>query len=205
MGKVKRKDVSSTVRKERKCLQLSEKLTVIKAKESGISAESLAQQYGVDKSTIGRIVRDKTKILESAEKFSSKAKKFSSTKYDDVNRAVLKWFYSMRRAGIPISGTGIQSQALSFATKFGNKEFRASNGWLTKLLKRNNITLHACKGEKLSGNPADAENFKKHLMSFLRENDYTDVDLYNADETGKLNYSLAKLNFNQLSLHRINV
>ena len=38
-----------------------------------------------------------------------------STDYDEINRAMFKWFVSARAKGIPISGPLIQTEALETA------------------------------------------------------------------------------------------
>lgn len=173
-------------RKERKCLQISEKLSIISARQAGVSVSSLAEKYTTHSTTIAKIFRDREKIERNASKLASiGVKKSSNEKYEQINKAVLAWFLTARRSGIPIGGTLIKEKAMSFASIFGVEDFKGSSGWLNKLLKRNNISLHTVKGEQLSANTDEADTFKVDFRAFIDENKYTAEEIYNGDETGK--------------------
>lgn len=174
-------------RKERKCLKLRQKLDLIEDRQKGISTDSLVIKYGITKSTVNKIIQNRAALEEQSQKCStSEAKKHTSEKFETINKAVLRWFFSARKSGVAISGPLITEKALEFANALNVSGFKGSQGWLTKFLKRNNITFHTVKGEQLSANPDEAESFKSILSDFIKENRYEDDELYNGDETGEL-------------------
>ena len=56
--------------------------------------------------------------------------------YDQVNRAILKWFKIMRAENVPISGSLMKEKALYFAKELSFESFQASDGWLDKWKKK---------------------------------------------------------------------
>ena len=89
-------------RKQRKNISLEDKIDIIKRKEDNtkLSDEKLANEYGVDRSTISTILRKKEKFLQVQiiriwKKLASKKrdsllwKKHSTNGFDDVHRIFL--------------------------------------------------------------------------------------------------------------------
>ena len=72
--------------------------------------------------------------LQSLEQTSSNTKKLRG--YEQVNKAILKWFSLQRSQNIPIDGTMIKEKALLFAEKFNFTNFKASDGRMDKWKKR---------------------------------------------------------------------
>ncbi|XP_029653916.1 tigger transposable element-derived protein 4-like [Octopus sinensis] len=76
-------------------------------------------------------------------------------------------------------------KAKKVADLHGITDFKASNGWLSKLKKRNNIKLRTFHGESYMTNV----NFEEEINSFIsviftKLQEYEPANIYNADETG---------------------
>ena len=56
--------------------------------------------------------------------------------YDQVNKAVLKWFKRIRSGNVPVNGVLIKEKALYFAKELIFENFQASDGCLDKWNKR---------------------------------------------------------------------
>ena len=73
----------------------------------------------------------------------------------------------------------IQEKARQLAD---DSQFKASNWWLTKFLKRNSLTLRSYTGESKSVKPEIVDNFKQRIADIMI--DYMGEDIFNCDETG---------------------
>jgi hypothetical protein len=69
-----------------------------------------------------------------------------------------------------------------FAEAIGNTEFFASNGWLGKFTKRNNIVFNILSGEAADVSTETVTDWKKRLNNLCK--DYSAEDIFNCDETG---------------------
>lgn len=149
-------------------LTLSVKREIIQEVENGgKSQRNLAKQFGVSRTTIAQIVKDKDKILRQLEKSPESAyKRVKTEKYESINRLVIASLqeYIRRNQANPtgedqfpfsisliilnflhsLSGTWIKKEALFFAENEGIETFTASNGWLHRFLKRYHIRLSNC-------------------------------------------------------------
>ena len=56
--------------------------------------------------------------------------------YEELNKAVHKWFLILRSENVPISGLMLKEKALKFAEGSNIEGFQASEGWLEKWKKR---------------------------------------------------------------------
>lgn len=77
-------------------------------------------------------MKNKNKILQNLEETSSNTKKPCGCDYEQVDKAVLKWFPLQRSQNIPIDGTTIKENVLHFAEKFNFPNFKAYDGWIEK-------------------------------------------------------------------------
>ncbi|CAN0128338.1 unnamed protein product, partial [Heterosigma akashiwo] len=120
------------------------------------------------------------KRLEECENPDSK--KAQPLKYPRVDAETYEWATALREAGYPLSGEMIQMRAESLAEKYGYEDFKHSNGWLDRFLKRHNM-----RSANLHGEGGDVDE-KKHAEAIgkLKEElaDYDPDDIYNMDETG---------------------
>ena len=164
-----------------KTLTLKEKITVIKD-SIGLSQVALAQKYNVSRGTIQNILKRKHEYLESYENNEAADKKrIRSCKFDEVDKAVFRWFQKVRASNVPISGPIIQEKATSIANEM-DLDFKASNGWLDRWKKRHNVTFGAMCGEGGAADESQVNDWKTRLTDVIEA--YAPQDRYNFDETG---------------------
>ncbi|KAI4470775.1 hypothetical protein MML48_1g05115 [Holotrichia oblita] len=122
------------------------------AERSKLSVRLLADEFAVGKSQIADLLKNKENLLRELEN------------------------------GIPVSGPVVKEKALEAATLLNIKQFKASNGWLEKCLKRHNIPFrNICdKSAKVDGDLV--ANWKNRLPDILAN--YGPRNIYNLDETG---------------------
>ena len=116
-------------------LTIKEKYLALKELEKeGTSKKSIAEKYGVPPNTLSYWIKNKADIFTNYEsgQYGAKRQKLSSAKYDNIDKAVYKWFVNARERNVPISGQIIREKALDFAKQFNEPDFKASEGWLDK-------------------------------------------------------------------------
>ena len=109
-------------RKQRKNISLEDKIDIIKRKEAitKLSDEKLANEYGVDRSTISTILRKKEKFLQlhaSANYSDLKKTRIQEARFSSLEEALYKWFQSLRTQNIPVSQDVLREKAVAFYNK----------------------------------------------------------------------------------------
>ncbi|GFW90650.1 HTH CENPB-type domain-containing protein [Trichonephila clavipes] len=72
----------------------------------------------------------------------------------------------------------------STSTSQAGKEFSASKGWLTGILKRNALHNIKITGESTTSDEGAAKIFPEELAKIIEDGDYSADQVFNADETG---------------------
>lgn len=103
--------------------------------EKGASNKAVADRFGIPKNTLSTWKKNKDKIMQ-AYHGGHVAKRVKPETYELVNKALLKWFTTMRSENVPISGPILKEKACDFAKEMGIGNFQASEGWLEKWKKR---------------------------------------------------------------------
>ena len=113
----------------------------LKILEKGMSNRDVAAKYGVPKNTLSSWVKNKEKLLDSAEKGNNiKRQNLRTGNFEMVEKAVYNWFLSMRSQNVPLSTVMIQEKTLTFAKESIVETFQASDGWLQRCKEGNQIT-----------------------------------------------------------------
>ncbi|XP_033125119.1 jerky protein homolog-like [Anneissia japonica] len=174
-------------KRARQTITLDLKLKIIEARRSNESNRAIAHRFGLAKSTVSTIWKNR-KSIEKATKcsFPAKASKSSyitAPLFAKVDTAVFRWFAQQRSKGTPINGPLLQKKARIFGELlYPGKTFRASDGWLHKFKCRHGISLETLQGE-LSANTTAVEPFTDRLKHIIKENQLTKAQIFNADET----------------------
>ncbi|KAF2091654.1 CenpB-DNA-bind-domain-containing protein, partial [Saccharata proteae CBS 121410] len=127
-----RKTLTDTDRR-RMCLYHEEHPTV---KQTEIGA-----MFGVERSTVSKVLRQKEKYLFQDDGSRSPIKK-PRGKFPDIERALSNWARNHQRQGLPLSDAMIRDKARFFANSVGNPESHqkvTSNSWLEKFKQKNNL------------------------------------------------------------------
>ena len=132
-----------TEQTERKC-SIFENSNVIKTFE--IQKFDLQPKYykgffelrklDVPKNTISSWMKNKDKLFEGLEQSSSDTKKIPRCDYEQVDKAVFKWFSIQRSQNVSIDGPILKEKVLQFAKSVNFPTFKASDEWLDKWKKR---------------------------------------------------------------------
>ena len=97
--------------------------------------KNVASLFGVAKNTLLKWKKNKDKIFE---KYNSglTSKIVKPEKYEELNKAVHKWFLILRSENVPIKGPMLKEKALKFTGGLNIEGLQASEGWIEKWKKR---------------------------------------------------------------------
>ncbi|KAE8904033.1 hypothetical protein PF005_g7457 [Phytophthora fragariae] len=99
----------------------------------------LAEQFGLNKSTVSRILKRKEEFKKAYYKdnVSGCSKHINKkSRFDKVNRLVENWFDMNREKNGTVSDTLIRDVGKRYAEELGVEDFRGSNGWVRSLRNR---------------------------------------------------------------------
>ena len=65
---------------------------------------------------------------------------------ENLDKACYMWLSNTRHKNIPVSGIIFKVKALHFAKELGCDNFQASDGWLGRWKKRNNVSFKTISG-----------------------------------------------------------
>lgn len=104
---------------------------------------------------------------------------------ETVDSAMWIWFKEKRAAGIPLTGPMIQEKGRMFNKALaGDETFVASKGWLRSWKARYGIRAVQISGEKWSADSQAVDPFKEKFLDYIKRENLTIDQVFNADETG---------------------
>src|SRR6185503_19347438 len=95
-----------------------------------LSDEKLANEYGVDRSTISNILRKKDKFIQlhaSAKHSDLKKTRIQIARFPSLEDALYKWFQSLRSRNIPVSQDVLKVKAVEFYNRAKENGAQLSN------------------------------------------------------------------------------
>ena len=93
--------------------------------EKGKSNKEVAKTFGVLANALSTWKKSKDKVFEAFQKGSATTKRLKVDTYDQVNKAVLKWFTRLRSENVSVSAVLIKEKALYFAKELNFEKFQA--------------------------------------------------------------------------------
>ena len=173
------------------------KKEIIAKYESGVHVSTLAQQYGMAKSTISTFLKNKEAIKEAnvAAGVSALSKQRPQS-LEEMEKLLLIWIKEKELAGDSVSEAIICEKALQIhedvvkdmptAGSSSGPEFvfKASRGWFDKFKHRSGIHNVVRHGEAASSNKDAAESYVKEFDEYVKAEGFLPQQIFNCDETG---------------------
>ena len=186
----------SSEKRKRKVLTIDEKLEIISLLDENHSLAAIASKYGIGRSTVSDIKRDRQKLLDFKKQTLDmgmyrcpKTMRLGTSTI--LDKAVYLWFKQKRMDGIPISGPILCEKAIQLSKKlFGEGyKFVASEGWKWRFCDRHGIRSISSQGEKLAADTDAAVDFVPRFRAVIESRNISLDQIFNCDETG-LNFRL---------------
>lgn len=102
-----------------------------------------AREFGISESS----VREWRKMKSELEKMSPQkcARRGASAKWPELENELKEWILARRKQDLPVSTLEVQIKAKLLATENDIANFKGSPSWISKLLKRNSLSIRTVK------------------------------------------------------------
>ena len=130
---------NQTLKSTRFRLTIAQKVELIDLFNEGKTRSYLSEFFNIPLSTLGTIIREQDKIRNEYESHNPNRLCAKSSPYQPLESALLKWMDAALEKNIPINCRLVQEKALELAELMNFKGFTASNGWLSRFKKRENL------------------------------------------------------------------
>jgi hypothetical protein len=142
-------------------LTIKSKIDLINDYKSGnFTQEMLADKYRISPGAVNNIIQKFDYYLNIDFNFNKRQKRVINTKNFKLNESVLKFIRLSNSNKVPIDGVIIKTFASDVALRLGLNDFKASNGWLQKLVKRHDIKYRTYRGESADVSDDCVDNWK---------------------------------------------
>lgn len=188
------KVLSRIPKRKRVVMCLTEKICVLDKLRSGMSYSAVGREFNVNESTIRYIQKKEEDIRRSVREAAPESAKVTSIVRDEAMEKMEKqlnlWIHEMMTSKknivdsivVRLKAKEIYSQVTQGQEHV--KPFSASAGWLARFKRRYSMKNFKLAVEDGSAHQEAADEFKKYLLSVIREKGYVEEQVFNADETG---------------------
>ncbi|KAF6357047.1 hypothetical protein mRhiFer1_009983 [Rhinolophus ferrumequinum] len=169
------------------------KKEIISKYESGVHVCDLETQFGIAKSTICTILKNKEaiKVVNVARGVKTLIRQRTQT-IEEVEKLLFVWINEKQLAGNSISESIICEKALHLhadlikntpGTSAESDIFKANRGWFEKFKRRNGIHNMVRHGESARANKEDANQFVLEFKDYVETKGFLPQQVFNCDET----------------------
>ena len=142
-----------------------------------LNQKQIAIKHTVSESVISKIKtkEEQKEMASSLQVEPSNLKRTRPEKILGLSELLFSWFLKARALNVPLSYNILKTKAKEIAQGLGDKEFKASNGFLDKWLKRNDIKLKKICGEAKNFDRTSVENWQTTTLPHI-------LDCYSLDD-----------------------
>lgn len=171
---------------ERRGFNLAYKLKVIKTCESlSNNISQTASIFGLHRRTVRLWCKNKA----SYSQLNYKMSRFNNSHqerslYPEIELQLKNWIIERRQSGACVNTVNLRAKSKIIASELGNSNFKASNGWMDKFLKRKKFVLRrvTSSGRDLPKNsPEILRKFIANAAQTVSKSSLSEI--YNMDET----------------------
>ena len=138
----------------------------------------LHKSITVPKSTIGHYIRNKEKILESAETGINWKR---DSMIQQIEEDLTDWIRKAESDNVPMNTEVIRIKALEISLSYGYNRCKFSNGWFQGFKKRHNIGMVKCYGDSKRVDLSEYKDAVDLIKAEIKK--YHPNDIYNLDES----------------------
>ncbi|GAU95135.1 hypothetical protein RvY_06810 [Ramazzottius varieornatus] len=143
------------------------------------------------KTTVRRLDKKRELFLSAPEDDKAPKKIFTIRKFEEVEKALLKFVEDCHARDMPLSRNDLKQEALDIAQRLQIKGFTGSNGWVHKFMKRYDLGSVVLHGEEASASQDVADSWISNDIPTIIQS-YKNEDIFNCDETGTQYRALPK-------------
>ncbi|GAU92137.1 hypothetical protein RvY_04255 [Ramazzottius varieornatus] len=165
-------------------LTLDEKRKILELYPSQVILREVMEKSNIrSRSTIAKLGKQREKYLALPANVRGKSIVSRKRKFDVLEEAAMKNHGDCIQKGFPVSFTDLKEEARLVATNLNTENFKGSQGWVSGVLRRNQLQTVVLQGEEAGSDPKVAEDWiRDKLPEILQE--YKNADIFNCDETG---------------------
>lgn len=142
-----------TGKREREKYTITEKYHAVIEMEDGATIAQVQRKYNAAKGTVATWRKNREKIKEAMNsgKHTGRARARDG-KFPKIDEGVLRIIKDQRARAqpVPLSGGMIKAIGRQVAIKLGEHKWKPSEGWLTRFVKRNQLSHYRLAGERQS-------------------------------------------------------
>ncbi|XP_069687968.1 tigger transposable element derived 5-like [Periplaneta americana] len=168
---------------KRKSYSVKEKLAVIARIKNGESKSSIKKQCGIPEGTLRGWLDDEAKLLSFVNRVEDEVglcrKRTRLGKHTTLDECLYIWYLQKRNEGALLSTSALKQQAEKLQVELhGNKEFKASDGWLWRWQKRHGVTRDSMLGAARPIEYEGAGVFLSQVEREISEGGYCEEQVY---------------------------
>ena len=134
----------------------------------GFDKDKICEKFNISKSSINRILQNKSEILKITDQKSNsnaaRQKTIRKPKNFELEMKLCEWIRIRQEKGYPISGEDIRARGIHLANVLKVDDFKPSNGWIDRFKKRFDIRFKSFQGEKASADLEAADQFLEESL-----------------------------------------
>ncbi|CAG8511521.1 16207_t:CDS:2 [Racocetra fulgida] len=155
-----------------------------KKPNSNLRDEEIATEFGCDRSTVSKFLKQKKWSEIKKISPNSNALKIIGPKFPQIEKAHQMWVGTAKQQQLTFIGDIIRQKALHFATllNVSKEEFKASQGWLAWFKARIGFQNHRIYSKARSAPIELLPQFREKLKNIL--DTYKPQNIFNTDECG---------------------
>lgn len=169
--------------KKRKNLDFATKLEIIQRVERGEKKSSVAEAYGIPRSTLSTLLKNKEDIRVKAAEKRQGTCRARAPAFEKIEKALYTWFLDVRARNLPVDGPMLIEKAKCFAAIFHDENFNGGTGWLQRFKDRYGIVGKIVSGESDAVNTQEVEKWISGEWPQICAR-FSPSEIFNADETG---------------------
>lgn len=121
-------------------MSIIQKVALLDMLKEGMTRRDISDMYGLPSSTLHDVIRNEHRIRKEFESDRDSTRKLiRESPFNCIDQIVVKWIRASKQKHIYLTGPLVKMKALEFAKAMGVPKFTASDGWLDRLKKRENI------------------------------------------------------------------
>ena len=165
-------------------LTIAKKVEILDLIQAGKKKKEVCLLHNLAPSTLSTILKHESKLRDEFDKNRDSSRLLiRKSPHSDMEQHLVKWIRTVRENNVALDGPLVQEKAMEFASLMGLTDFQATQGWLARFKKRENLNFQAVCGEAGGVDSSVVQNWIDNVLPSKLAPFHED-DVFNVDETG---------------------